>query len=107
MLVTVVLLQVSLYKFVRLAGDLLPSSLFTPYLDMLFGLSNSPVAAHHCYNMLKANSASLGAGTASSNVSWDHFFLTMKQYYLIMKQDAALTGRTISEVLQHILLLFV
>jgi nuclear pore complex protein Nup205 len=81
--------QVSLYKFVRLAGDLLPSSLFTPYLNMLFGLSNSPVAAHHCYNMLKANSASLGAGTASSNVSWDHFFLSMKQYYLSMKQDAA------------------
>jgi nuclear pore complex protein Nup205 len=87
--------QVSLYKFVRLAGDLLPSSLFTPYLNMLFGLSNSPVAAHHCYNMLKANSASLGAGTASSNVSWDHFFLSMKQYYLSMKQDAAVIGMAI------------
>ena len=34
--------QIALYKFVRLAGDLLMPSLFVPYITMLAGLADSP-----------------------------------------------------------------
>ncbi len=51
--------QISLYKFVRHAGDLLPPSLYIPYIQMLTGLANGPQSAHHCYNLLKTNGAFL------------------------------------------------
>ena len=47
--------QVSLYKFVRLAGDLLSPPLYLPYIRMLTGLANGPQCAHHCFNLLKTN----------------------------------------------------
>ena len=53
-----VCLQINLYKFVRLAGDLLTPPLFVPYVDMLTGLANGPQSAHHCFNLLKTNGAS-------------------------------------------------
>ena len=81
------LFQVSLYKFVRLAGDLLPAPLFVPYIEMLCGLSNSPQAAHHCFNLLKS--------TANGPLSWDHFFASVKQYYMDLRQDGANTGYTL------------
>ena len=81
------LFQVSLYKFVRLAGDLLPAPLFVPYIEMLCGLSNSPQAAHHCFNLLKS--------TANGPLSWDHFFASVKQYYMDLRQDGANTGDTL------------
>ena len=81
------LFQVSLYKFVRLAGDLLPAPLFVPYIEMLCGLSNSPQAAHHCFNLLKS--------TANGPLSWDHFFVSVKQYYMDLRQDGANTGDTL------------
>lgn len=77
-------MQVSLHKFVRLAGDLLPPSLFVPYVDMLVGLSNSPQAAHYCFNLLRS--------TANSTMSWDHFFTSIKQYYVDLRQDGGLPG---------------
>ena len=76
--------QVSLNKFLRLAGDLLPPPLFVPYLEMLSGLANSPEAAHHCFNLLKS--------TANGPVSWDHFFGSIKQYYMDLRQDGGNTG---------------
>ena len=51
----VYLFQVSLFKFVRMAGDLLPPSLFIPYINMLRGLANGPESAHQCFNFLKSN----------------------------------------------------
>ena len=75
----------------RLASDLLPAPLFAPYVNMLRGLASSPAASHHCYNFLKTNGISAG-GAAAPNaaiISWDHFFTSMKQYYLGMRQDAA------------------
>ena len=81
------LFQVSLYKFVRLAGDLLPAPLFVPYIEMLCGLSNSPQAAHHCFNLLRS--------TANGPLSWDHFFASVKQYYMDLRQDGANTGDTL------------
>ncbi|XP_040581995.1 nuclear pore complex protein Nup205 [Lepeophtheirus salmonis] len=70
--------QVSLNKFVRLAGDLLVPSLFMPYLDMLVSLSGHPQAALHCFNLLKVS--------GQSQVSWDHFFNSLQQYFFNLRQ---------------------
>lgn len=55
----VVLLQVALFKFVRMAGDLLPAPLYVPYINMLIGLANSTQNAQHCFNLLKMNGKSV------------------------------------------------
>ena len=52
--------QLSLFKFISTCSDLLPAPLFTPFMHMLTGLSDSPPAAHYSFNFLKANSPSLG-----------------------------------------------
>uniref|UniRef100_A0A3Q2NZN8 Nucleoporin 205 n=1 Tax=Fundulus heteroclitus TaxID=8078 RepID=A0A3Q2NZN8_FUNHE len=49
--------QVVLSKFVRQMGDLLPSTLYIPYLCMLKGLANGPQCAHYCFSLLKTNGA--------------------------------------------------
>ena len=72
--------QVALYKFLRLAGDLLMPSLYVPYINMLAGLADTPRAAVHCFSLLKQNSA------GSSTVSLDHFFSSLSQYYTNLGQ---------------------
>ena len=81
--------QVALYKFVRLAGDLLMPSLFIPYIRMLAGLADTPAAAPACFSLLKQNSAggSVGGGSGS-NVSLDHFFYSLSQYHQNLRQEA-------------------
>ncbi|XP_017786279.1 PREDICTED: nuclear pore complex protein Nup205 [Nicrophorus vespilloides] len=74
--------SVSLFKFVRLAGDMLPPSLFVSYLTMLTSLSNCQQAARNCFNMLKQTSG------FNNNFTWDHFFMSFNQYYSNLKQDA-------------------
>ncbi|XP_013384593.1 nuclear pore complex protein Nup205 [Lingula anatina] len=83
--------QISLFKFVRLAGDLLPASLYIPYINMLTGLANGPQCAHHCFNLLKSNA--MGGGHAST-VSWDHFFLSLNQYYSSLRQEVVTSVET-------------
>jgi len=78
--------QLSLHKFVRNAGDLLPPSLYVPYIRMLCGLSTGPQCAHHAFNLLKMNSMQ-GGGQVSS-VSWEHFFSSLNQYYISLRQEA-------------------
>ncbi|EFA00605.1 nuclear pore complex protein Nup205 [Tribolium castaneum] len=73
---------VSLFKFVRLAGDMLPPTLFVPYLTMLSSLSSCPQAARHCFNMLKQVGPQLTA-----TLSWDHFFTSFAQYYNNLRQE--------------------
>jgi nuclear pore complex protein Nup205 len=73
---------VSLFKFIRLAGDMLPPTLFVPYLTMLSSLSCSPQAARHCFNMLKQIGPQLTA-----TLSWDHFFSSFAQYYNNLRQE--------------------
>ncbi|XP_071502201.1 nuclear pore complex protein Nup205-like [Diadema antillarum] len=80
--------QVSLFKFVRMAGDLLPPSLYIPYLHLLTGLANGPQSAHQCFNLLKANG--MGAGGSVGSVSWDHFFLSLNRYYSSLRQEVRL-----------------
>lgn len=55
-------LQMALFKFVRMAGDLLPPSLYVPYLEMLRGLSNGKQSASCCFNLLKMNGTGGGGG---------------------------------------------
>lgn len=38
-------------------GDLLPSTLYISYLQMLKGLANGPQCAHYCFSLLKTNGA--------------------------------------------------
>lgn len=78
--------QVALYKFVRLAGDLLMPSLYVPYVKMLTGLADTPNAAPHCFSLLKLN------GSGSSNVSLDHFFSSLSQYHSNLQQAAPHPG---------------
>ena len=52
--------EVALFKFVRLAGDLLPAPLFVHYLRMLTGLASSHQCAQHAFNLLKMNGVSSG-----------------------------------------------
>ncbi|KAL8613661.1 hypothetical protein ACOMHN_029753 [Nucella lapillus] len=77
--------QVGLFKFVRLAGDLLPSPLFVHYVHMLTGLASSQQGAQHAFHLLKMNGVS--AGGSASTVSWDHFFETLQQYYTSMRRE--------------------
>ncbi len=78
--------QVSLYKFVRLAGDLLMPSLYVPYLDLLVSLSDHPQAALHCFNLLKLNGLA-GGQQGANTISWDHFFGSLQQYFANLRQE--------------------
>lgn len=69
--------SVCLFKFIRLAGELLPPILFIPYLKMLAGLSGNPQSARNAFNLLKQGSGVSGSAT----VSWDHFFSSLTRYY--------------------------
>ncbi|XP_074656294.1 nuclear pore complex protein Nup205-like [Tubulanus polymorphus] len=84
--------QISLHKFVRLAGDLLPPSLYIPYVQMLTGLASGKQSAHHCFNLLKTNGINYGG--QASTISWDHFFHSFSQYYASLRQEAPFTGNT-------------
>ena len=57
-------------------------SLFVPYITMLAGLADSMASAPHCFNLLKLNAAS-----GASNVSLDHFFGSLQQYYSNLRQE--------------------
>uniref|UniRef100_T1JB70 Partial AB-hydrolase lipase domain-containing protein n=1 Tax=Strigamia maritima TaxID=126957 RepID=T1JB70_STRMM len=85
--------QVNLFKFVRLAGDLLPPSLYVPYIQMLSTLSKAQMCAHHCFNLLKLN----GTGGHCSTVGWGHFFMSFHRYYANLRQELPLISDT-----QHI-----
>ncbi|XP_070506318.1 nuclear pore complex protein Nup205 [Chironomus tepperi] len=75
--------SVCLFKFMRLAGDLLPQTLFIPYLKMLAGLSGNPQAARNAFNLLKQ-----GNGTSGTpSVSWDHFFTSLARYYQSLRSE--------------------
>lgn len=73
--------SVALFKFVRLAGDMLPPSLFVHYLNFLRALCNCQQGARNCFNMLKQPSG------YNNTVSWDHFFMSFNQYNANLKQD--------------------
>lgn len=69
--------SVSLFKFIRLAGDLLPATLLVPYLKMLAGLSNCRASAQRTFDFLKQGYGVSG----STTLSWEHFFGSLTKYY--------------------------
>ncbi|CAH1168718.1 unnamed protein product [Phyllotreta striolata] len=81
---------VSLFKFIRMAGEVIPSTLFVPYVTMLSGLSSSQQTARHCFNMLKQVGSHV-----SANLSWDHFFMSFSQYYNSLRQEVPVQADTV------------
>ncbi|XP_078453204.1 nuclear pore complex protein Nup205 isoform X1 [Lampetra fluviatilis] len=86
--------QVSLSRFVRQTGDLLPSSLYVPYLRMLQGLSTGPNCSLYCFNLLKTNGTGQAVentiqGVNSSAISWEHFFHSLMAYREHLKREAS------------------
>ncbi|CAI5785815.1 pore complex Nup205 [Podarcis lilfordi] len=82
--------QVVLSKFVRQMGDLLPSTIYIPYLKMLRGLANGPQCAHYCFTLLKGNGSSHAEniqGAGGSPVSWEHFFHSLMLYHEHLRKD--------------------
>ncbi|ELK13828.1 Nuclear pore complex protein Nup205 [Pteropus alecto] len=82
--------QVVLSKFVRQMGDLLPPTIYIPYLKMLQGLASGPQCAHYCFSLLKVNGGGhveniQGAG--GSPVSWEHFFHSLMLYHEHLRKD--------------------
>ncbi|KAM7343656.1 nuclear pore complex protein Nup205 [Cochliomyia hominivorax] len=83
--------SVSLFKFIRLAGELLPTTLFVPYLKMIAGLASCERSARCTFNLLK-QAAGL---TGSTALSWEHFFSCLSRYYANLKQEYYSTSDTI------------
>lgn len=83
--------SVCLFKFMRLAGDLLPQTLFIPYLKMLAGISGNPQSARNAFNLLKQGNGTTG----SASVSWDHFFGSLARYYQALRSEQHPTTDTI------------
>uniref|UniRef100_A0A1A9WFW1 Nuclear pore complex protein Nup205 n=1 Tax=Glossina brevipalpis TaxID=37001 RepID=A0A1A9WFW1_9MUSC len=83
--------SVSLFKFIRLAGELLPRTLFVPYLKMIAGLSCYEQSARNTFNLLKQ----ITGLTGISMLSWDHFFASLARYYANLRQEYNLSSETI------------
>ncbi|EEB19194.1 conserved hypothetical protein [Pediculus humanus corporis] len=75
--------QVSLFRFVKMSGETIPSLFFVPYLKMLCSLSNSPHSACFAYKLLRQDGQSL----VSSTISWDHFFNSLSRYFSNLRQE--------------------
>ncbi|XP_011495942.1 PREDICTED: nuclear pore complex protein Nup205 [Ceratosolen solmsi marchali] len=82
--------QVALFKFIRLAGEILPAGLFVPYLNMIASLASSTQAARQSFNFLKPNGS-----TGSTTISWDHFFNSLNRYYYNLRQELPPTQDTV------------
>ncbi|KAL0280136.1 UNVERIFIED_CONTAM: hypothetical protein PYX00_001520 [Menopon gallinae] len=83
--------QVSLFRFIKMAGETIPSLFFVPYLKMLCSLSSCPQAARHCYNLLRQDGQSL----VSATISWDHFFNSINRYFSNLRQEHPPTNDTV------------
>lgn len=67
----------SLMKFVKLSGDMLPSTMYINYVKMLTGLATGPTCAEQACFLLESN----GTAVRGSGVSFAHFFATFEQYW--------------------------
>ncbi|XP_064596049.1 nuclear pore complex protein Nup205-like [Liolophura sinensis] len=91
--------QVSLYKFVRIAGDLLPPYLYIPYIHMLTGLAHGQQCAYHLFHLLKLNGTSQGG--SASLVSWDHIFFSLNQYYTNLRKETPTSSDSAAQRYRH------
>ncbi|XP_001354955.4 nuclear pore complex protein Nup205 [Drosophila pseudoobscura] len=76
---------VSLFKFISLASELLPQTLFKSYLKMITGLTRTELSARSAFNLLK----NTPSGSSSFSMGWDHFFQALASYYSNMRTDNA------------------
>ncbi|SPP78524.1 blast:Nuclear pore complex protein Nup205 [Drosophila guanche] len=76
---------VSLFKFISMASELLPLTLFKSYLKMITGLTRTELAARSAFNLLKNTPAT----SSSYSMGWDHFFQALASYYRHMLTDAS------------------
>ncbi|KAF7393195.1 nuclear pore complex protein Nup205 [Vespula maculifrons] len=88
--------QVALFKFIRLAGEILPAGLFVSYLKMIASLASSPPAARQAFNFLKPNGSS-----TSTTISWDHFFNSLNRYYYNLRQELPPSQDTVYRQRSH------
>ncbi|KAL1130569.1 hypothetical protein AAG570_011815 [Ranatra chinensis] len=79
--------QASLYSFVVQTGEVLPPTLFVPYLRMLCSLASCSRGAAQCFTLLKTNE--------NKNLSWDHFFSSLNRYFNNLKQEIMPTTDTV------------
>ncbi|XP_024081657.1 nuclear pore complex protein Nup205-like [Cimex lectularius] len=77
----------ALYSFLLQTCEVLPSTLFVPYLKMLSSLSSCQRAAMQCFNLLKNNE--------NKNLTWDHFFNSFNRYFNNLRQEALPTPDTV------------
>ena len=82
-----------LNKFVRLAGDILLQPLYVPYINMLASLSTSETAALFCFRLLASDGNVSHINSCA--VTWDHFFSSIKQYYLSLRQHPDAIGMSV------------
>ncbi|XP_031849346.1 nuclear pore complex protein Nup205 isoform X2 [Nomia melanderi] len=85
--------QVALFKFVRLAGEILPAGLFVPYLKMIASLASSSQAARQAFNFLKPN--------GSTGISWNHFFKSLSEYYINLRKELPPSQDTVYRQRSH------
>ncbi|KAL1493157.1 hypothetical protein ABEB36_011268 [Hypothenemus hampei] len=85
--------SVALFKFVKLAGDMLPVTLFVPFITMLKGLSSCHDSARLCFSLLKQPGLHL-----PRSISWEHFFMSFGQYYHNLRHEAAPPADTVYRI---------
>lgn len=82
--------QVSLFKFVRyfLSGDILSSSIYIAYINLLIGLSTGAESSEHCFVFLQ-NNAHFYDSHSNQNlkISFSHILSAFERYYEFFKQD--------------------
>lgn len=71
--------QMSLYNFLVQTSEVLPSTLFVPYVKMLASLASCQKGARQCFQLLKNND--------NKNLTWDHFFSSFNRYFNHLRQE--------------------
>lgn len=72
--------QMTLYKFLRTAGELLPAVLFVPYLNLLSALCNCEGGAQQCYSLLTSPAH-------SGLLSLSRLFSALQTYHASLSQQ--------------------
>jgi hypothetical protein len=83
-------MKISLYKFVRyfLSGEILSSSIYLSYINMLIGLSTGEESSQHCFVFLQNNSHFYDSHSSQNlKISLNHILSAFERYYDFFKMD--------------------
>lgn len=80
--------QVSLFKFVRyfLSSDILSSSIYIAYINLLKGLSTGEESSEHCFLFLQ-NNAHFYDSSQNLKISFNHILSAFERYYEFFRID--------------------